>query len=303
MSDKIPNCPPKYYSLDFIGKSNYSSFYVVSRIYPRSRKKFFLKCVYLKDYTLKIEQECAIQLQMNHPNIMPINDHFQFKDHYFIEMPLGVGPIANDLLIDIQCIYKIMFQISHAVNFLHNQHILHGDINPNNIVLMNNNSDYPLPRLIDFGFAQDVSSKSCCCHHMTVEYSAPEVLGMEPHSLPSDIWSLGATFYYMITHRKIITDPNKHHKTLQLSAKNRTLDYTNIFEDPRNFGKYFTDSGKILIDSMLNVDPNKRPTAIEIIKDPFFNEVLDQNWINNLKIKFPEYSNDITNFDEKEVEG
>ena len=291
MSDECnPKCPPIYYSLNWCGQTNYSSFYIASRIKPRSKKKFFIKCISLKNYTLKIEQECGIQSSVKHPNIMPLNDHFEFEHYYYLEMPLAVGPISNDLIINVQQIYKIMFQVSHAVYYLHEQNILHGDINPNNMVLMDLDTKNPLPRIIDFGFAQQLESSNsyCSCHHMTLDYSAPEVLGMENHSFPSDIWSLGATFYYMITHRKIITETNRPYKALQIAAKNRILDFTNMYNDPRNFGTYFANSGKLLIDRMLDVDPSKRPTAKNVIEDPFFDEVLDQAWINDIRIKYLE---------------
>jgi serine/threonine protein kinase len=94
-------------------------------------------------------------------------------------------------------IKQILFQTVDALKYIHGNGWVHRDIKPNNLLLSKDN----VVKIGDFGFA----TKSIDTFHHplfslvgTPEFIAPEMLCAKPYGRKSDIWSLGATLYYLI---------------------------------------------------------------------------------------------------------
>lgn len=270
---------PGYKRLTRVGNPSRNSYIYTSE---RGGNKVCLKCLSHEkpDSEEEIERECKNQNQLNHPFIMQLNGFFVYDNYHYLEMPLGVGPIANYLITNHEQAFKIMFQIASAINYLHSLNILHGDVNPNNVVLMNLDVQNPIARVIDFGFSRKLDEDQyCTCHNQTYCFSGPEIHQHQPHTFSADIWSLGATFYYIVTHKKIIK--SKSEKEQLFEALNPKLDYENIDGDQRNFSHFFSPRGRDLIKRMVNPIPENRPKANEVQNDPFFLEVLGKEYIDN----------------------
>jgi len=97
---------------------------------------------------------------------------------------------------------KWMSQIMEAVQFLHSQNppIIHRDIKPANIKLGKDGRAY----LVDFGIAKVLRAGSrtqAGARAVTPGYSPPEQYGIAPTDQRSDIYALGATFYFVVTGR------------------------------------------------------------------------------------------------------
>ncbi|KAH0792014.1 Pkinase-domain-containing protein [Histomonas meleagridis] len=187
-------------------------------------------------------------------------------------------PRARCSLLDIKisnplAIAKIMFRTLEGIEYLHSMSILHGDIKPGNIVLKINDFDDPQPKIIDFGHANKLNSIDhlCRCHAMTYTYSSPELLSLQPHGLESDIWSLGATFFYLITKKELLV--LKKIEEMRKDAANIRLSFQ------EKEWKNYPFSLRALISQMLNKDPNKRPRAEQCLTHQFFIEFLGKEWI------------------------
>ena len=252
-----------FYNKIFLKSTNNS--YVYFGHQKRPFKNVILKYIPLQGHDSQIDNECEIQRQLKYKYVMPLQEIFTLDDTYrVLVMEVAIGSLIsgfaeNYFKTSLQ-VYKIMYQITKGVNFLHKNKILHGDIKPSNIVLMNTEEDMPFPRIIDFGHAQTLKEDEngnfyCNCHRLTDDFSAPEVLRLQPHSFPSDIFALGATFYFLITEEKII--PNN------ISREQRAASIENNFflSYEKRLGPQFPASGKQLIQSMLNPNPLLRPTA------------------------------------------
>lgn len=100
---------------------------------------------------------------------------------------------------------EIAIRISQALWYIHRQHIIHRDINSNNILI---NLHSGLVKIIDFGLASRLSTK---IHHLgnpdalegTIAYISPEQTGRMNRVVDfrTDLYSLGVTLYEMATGR------------------------------------------------------------------------------------------------------
>jgi serine/threonine protein kinase len=152
---------------------------------------------------------------------------------------------------------NIMIKLCLAVYYLHRNGVMHRDIKTDNILIVRDNLNiYPV--LIDFGLSCSVVDQKCMEEaHGTPEYAAPELYEeiklTEQILVKSDIYSLGCTFYRMISGKEL--DP------IFNISKNEKL---NI--EPKFFQ---TKSDKLnnVFASMLKYNYKERPDIIDICKN------------------------------------
>lgn len=100
---------------------------------------------------------------------------------------------------------KLALQITESLSEIHTENIIHKDINPSNIVL---NLETQQLKIIDFGISTALSRETLTLKNPTVlegtlAYISPEQTGRMNRSLDyrTDFYSLGVTFYKLLTHR------------------------------------------------------------------------------------------------------
>jgi len=143
-------------------------------------------------------------------------------------------------------------QICLAIKHIHDRKILHRDIKSQNIFLTKNG----LVKLGDFGIAKCLNATMDKAKTIvgTPYYLSPEIVQNKPYSFKSDIWSLGILLYEMCA----LKMPFDGLSIADLSLKIIKGIYTPI---PNNFSKEL----KMLVNSLLNVDPTKRPSINDIL--------------------------------------
>ena len=301
---KIPN----YKLINCIASTNSSCVYESTN--SKLNKKVVLKFIPVFETNCEVAQnEVNIQSLIRHPFIMPVrNFDFTFKNnrYHVLEMPPAMCGLSSvhDFIKTNNTMYKIMYQVLSAIDFLHDMRILHGDIKPENIVLMSDNLENPEIRIIDFGhshhFEEGEDMEKCILNNPsgTIMFNSPELLCNSPHSFPSDIWSLGATFYFLITGENIVTpDESLDKMTIYEEVRCLLLPF-----DGKKLGTNFPKNGRSLIRQMLSFDAAQRPTAKQCLESQFFIENLDRDWINKMKILINEMKND-SRFDQDEAQG
>ncbi|WP_372369816.1 protein kinase [Candidatus Uabimicrobium sp. HlEnr_7] len=146
-------------------------------------------------------KEIKALAQLQHPNIVQLF-HFDYEpqEHYTFEYVKGDtldGLINNDDWFKLAQIFQIIFQTIHVV---HQQGIIHRDLKPSNIMIDNTNQ----PKIMDFGLAKLANN-----NHTTntasvlgsLAYMSPEQVQGRELDLTTDIYSLGATFYQILSGR------------------------------------------------------------------------------------------------------
>ncbi|MFC2146775.1 serine/threonine protein kinase, partial [Acidobacteriota bacterium] len=228
-----------------------------------------LKQELFKDETSRkrFKQEAAIIDKLDHPNIIKIIERGEYKEKLFLAMELLQGKTLN-VKIDEQgkmelkgCLH-IMIQISDALVLIHGKNIIHRDLKPANIMLIERDGDPNFVKLLDFGLARMKFQTRITRTGIlmgTLNYMSPEQLAHSEFSSASDVYSLGVTFYEIVT-GKIAFPGDTANEIMR-----QVLDTTPI--EPRRFRPDIPGELNDLIMKMLGKDKESRP----VIKDVFEN--------------------------------
>jgi Serine/threonine protein kinase len=147
-------------------------------------------------------KEGRIVAKLNHPNIVTIYDIGTAENQYYISMEYIAGKnlkerIAEGLTLE-QSVHTVI-RIARALEYAHRRGIVHRDIKPKNILFRD--GEYAV--LMDFGIAKiELGDVSLTKDHVfigTPNYMSPERAKGEKVDARSDLYSLGAMFYEMLT--------------------------------------------------------------------------------------------------------
>ena len=165
------------------------------------------------DETREFQQRFMREAQaagiLNHPNIVTVHDIGQDDESgmSFIAMEYVEGQNLKDVLaqgraISFEEIGEIVAQVAEAIDFAHAKGIVHRDVKPANIILIEGNR----AKITDFGIAKIASGggnlTSTGQFLGTPNYMAPEQIKGSPVDGRTDIFSLGIVFYEALTRRK-----------------------------------------------------------------------------------------------------
>ncbi|MSQ55120.1 MAG: response regulator, partial [Betaproteobacteria bacterium] len=103
---------------------------------------------------------------------------------------------------------RVTAQIARALDAIHSHGIVHRDLKPQNIMFRDNGR----PAIVDFGLARNVDAESTLTQHgevlATPRYMSPEQCLGEQADARSDLYSLGAIFYELLSGRKLYASEN-----------------------------------------------------------------------------------------------
>lgn len=151
------------------------------------------------------EEEQKLFEQLNHPNI--VKYHGFYKNTIIMEYCEGKDLFSLIFIkkekVPTKLKYRIILQITEALNYLHHKNIVHGDIKSKNILLDKeyDPNNWPNAKLCDFGLSVSIT-ESGVSKGSTPHYAAPEVYN-ESRTITSksDIYSLGMTIYEIIAQK------------------------------------------------------------------------------------------------------
>lgn len=148
----------------------------------------------------RFQKEMEILGQLQHPNIVRLLSYGTEPQIYLTMEYLEGKPLSEIHNLSFQRIAKITQKVAMALQDAHDRGIIHRDIKPANIMLVNKE-----PKLMDFGLAklqQDEEQISKTGELLgTVAYMSPEQAYGSALSNATDIYSLGATMYKLLTSR------------------------------------------------------------------------------------------------------
>ena len=206
--------------LDVISRTNMSSVF-------KARDLKTGRLVALKVPDPQLEADAAaftfsargeIGLALHHPNILqiiPVDD--RQKSRPYLVMELLEGQTLERLMHEINPLPErdalaIVSQVCEALSYLHAQGVVHRDLKPQNIMLCNDGS----LRIMDFGIAKAASGRRITFGGFsptmgTPDYMAPEQVKGQRGDERTDLYSLGAILYEILTGRVLFRRERTRH--------------------------------------------------------------------------------------------
>jgi serine/threonine-protein kinase len=213
----------------------------------------------------RFNREAVIIDKLEHPHIIQIFARGEAGQKPFIAMEFLKGrTLASKIMAEGKLNLKeslhIMARAADALAFIHSKNIIHRDLKPANIMLIERDGDSNFVKLLDFGLAKmEFQTKLTQSGNFvgTIEYVSPEQLLDADSSPANDIFSLGVTFYKMLSGQS----PFPGETVIDIMRKV-------IKEEPLQVTTFRTDiPGELdnLIMKMLSKKPGQRPTAESVL--------------------------------------
>ncbi|EAR99912.2 Serine/Threonine kinase domain protein (macronuclear) [Tetrahymena thermophila SB210] len=214
-----------------------------------------------------VKREIAILNKLDHSNIIKLYQTIDTRSSVNLVMEYISSQSLRQFMkaqegrqLEERYARLIFKQLVSAVQYCHEWEVIHRDIKLENVMLdISNNHQI---KLIDFGFAIRIpSDKKLNIFCGTPSYMSPEITKKREYfGKPADVWSLGVVLYALVCGRF----PFKGKDDNDLFRKIQSGD----FKIPGNVSQ----SATRLINKLLKLNPEDRPTAKEILSDRWFME-------------------------------
>ena len=187
-----------------------------------------------------LRNEARIAMGLSHPNIMRLHTFESREECKFLVMEYIAGPTLDDVLtnqgrLSIEETKEIVGQVCLGLSLAHGQKVVHRDVKPSNVMLaFGPDAPYdpsrPLSeqgrftvKVCDFGIARQVKDSLSRVSREetsgTLLYMSPEQLQGEPLDNRSDIYSLGATMYELLSGQPPFTSGSIHFQVLSKAPR------------------------------------------------------------------------------------
>ncbi|ESO87773.1 hypothetical protein LOTGIDRAFT_166364 [Lottia gigantea] len=263
----------KQYELDLKGEALGDGSFSICRKCQniKTKQKYAVKIVSRR---IDCQQEIQLlRLCQGHPNIVTLVEIFYDEVHTYIVTELLRG---GELLSRIKKkknfseteASDIMCQLVKAVEFMHSKGVVHRDLKPENLIF-EDDSDKAEIKIIDFGFARlNPENQMLNTPCFTLPYAAPEVLRQatnKDHGYDEscDLWSLGVILYTMLSGKAPFRAQSKDDTASAIMEKIKG----GVFNLSSSDWQSVSDQAKKLIKGLLTVEPRKRLTMVDLLKN------------------------------------
>lgn len=219
----------------------------------------------------EFKSELSVLRNCSHPNIITLHECYETKKAYYLATTLCQYDLYSQLGKKYsECqLADMFFQLLSALSYLHKKQVVHRDLKLENIMIFDTEvskltkETFYYIKLIDFGTTTPYPR-----HDKEIVgsayYLAPEVICDNYYTDKCDIWSAGIILYMLLTQKS----PYKaiEGDSLSIIEEAKRVKFKVDMKDVN----YCSDELKELLNILLEVDFNKRPSAKEILTHKWF---------------------------------
>ena len=216
--DRIGERLGAYVIVQELGRGGMGAVYLAKRADGQFHKRAAIKVLKRGTDTEEVLRRFRIERQilaeLEHPNITRLLDAGTTADGlpYFVMEFVEGTPITRFVQrenVDLRGRLSLFIKVCSAVELAHRHQVIHRDIKPHNVLV---NADRE-PKLLDFGIAKLLSIDSdegittvAAERRLTPLYAAPEQRAGQPATIATDVYSLGALLYELLTEKPPVAD-------------------------------------------------------------------------------------------------
>ncbi len=249
-------------------------------------------------FVRRFQREALNASSLSHPNIVEVYDVGDDNGQYFIVMEYIEGKNLKDLLkkrgkLTTSEVVDIMSQIADGLSVAHDSYIIHRDIKPQNIMILENG----LVKITDFGIAMAMNATQLTQTNSvmgSVHYLPPEQASGKGSTLKSDIYSMGILMYELLTGKL----PYRGDNAVEIALKHLKEPLPSIRDELPDLPQSVEN---IILKSAAKNPKNRYNDAREMYED--LKTCLDESRINEprYEYQYPELDSDNKKFT-KQVE-
>ena len=240
-------------------------------------------------FVRRFQREALSASSLSNPNIVEVYDVGEDNGEYYIVMEYIEGKHLKSLIkkrgkLSVSEAVDIVMQIADGLSVAHDSYIIHRDIKPQNIMVLENG----LVKITDFGIAMAMNSTQLTQTNSvmgSVHYLPPEQASGKGSTLQSDIYSIGILFYELLTGNL----PFKGENAVEIALKHLKEPLPGVREENPNIPQSVEN---IIIKATAKNPKNRYADAREMYED--LKTCLDPARGNEpkIKLKYQELSDD-----------
>ncbi|XP_074154764.1 striated muscle preferentially expressed protein kinase isoform X8 [Sminthopsis crassicaudata] len=231
-------------------------------------RSFVAKIIpYVAEGKQRVLQEYEVLRSLHHERLMSLHEAY-ITPRYLVLIAESCG--NRELLCGLSERFRYseddvatyVVQLLQGLEYLHDHHVLHLDIKPDNLLLAQDNA----LKIVDFGSAQPYSPQALqpLGHRTgTLEYMAPEMVKGEPIGSATDIWGVGVLTYIMLSGHSPFYEPDSRETEARIVGGrfDAFLLYPNT-----------SQSAALFLRKVLSVHPWSRPSLQDCLAHPWLQD-------------------------------